>query len=215
MDNKPDDNELQDKPELYLKKMIKALEKKGLKYDDFRKYHYAGSDNVSGMEYYRKLFPDRDYPKHIEYCLCNTKIKNNYYITDDTNILVLGSCCIKKFVDTGLKKVCSNCKSVHRNRKDNYCNACRSKKFNYVELDNQPKINNAYDNVIKIKQYNDTNKLYNMCSVCMNDKVKKPYKMCYPCIDKRKEFYHKCAIEDCNKLTDKKYIYCFNHNKNN
>ena len=69
------------------------------------------------------------FPKKKEYCLCGHWIKENCFIYRKRNertidIRVIGNCCITLFDLSG--KHCKLCDSVHQNRKDNYCNNCRT-----------------------------------------------------------------------------------------
>ena len=70
-------------------------------------------------------FPDKNYPRHINKCVCNHDIEKNYYITNGSVMLILGSCCIKKFMPNGMRKSCEHCENLHKNIKDNLCNDCR------------------------------------------------------------------------------------------
>jgi hypothetical protein len=67
------------------------------------------------------------YPKHKDECICEHHISENCYIykkeKKNIQIRVIGNCCIKKFGVGG--KRCKICDTVHKNRKDNYCNSCR------------------------------------------------------------------------------------------
>ena len=65
-----------------------------------------------------------EFPEHQERCVCGHKIKENCYITKDDSLLVLGNCCIKKFLPNS-GRTCENCDKPHRNRKVNRCNSCR------------------------------------------------------------------------------------------
>jgi len=55
------------------------------------------------------------------------KIKKNSYIynKNTNNILILGSCCIKKFCKNEIKKTCELCNEPHRNRLKKRCNKCK------------------------------------------------------------------------------------------
>lgn len=88
-------------------------------------WRYAGGKDIP----YFKTFWGTTTPfPHKDRCVCKQKIKNNYYISppDKSNHLVLGSCCIKKFIDKRTQ-TCDICLKPHRNRKDNFCDFCRHK----------------------------------------------------------------------------------------
>ena len=95
----------------------------------FETWQYAGERDKEKL--FRKIIEKENIcmPPYEDKCLCNTKIKNNHFICDPTktHILVVGSCCIKKFVVSGTQRHCNECNSVHKNTKDNYCNTCRKK----------------------------------------------------------------------------------------
>jgi hypothetical protein len=97
----------------------------GLTFEDIKDWEYAGND-TNGKKYYSLRFPkSTKLPDYEDKCICGHFIINNSYITDNKRILVLGSCCVKSFMPTGLKRLCSKCHSPHRNRKINKCNDCR------------------------------------------------------------------------------------------
>jgi hypothetical protein len=134
-----------------------------------------------------------DEPPKMDRCVCDTKIKHNYYITpnDDRegakhtidiygtykieHILVIGSCCINHFLEDGILKHCERCRLPHKNRKDNICNECR-----LIEK-NKP-----------------------ICKDCKKF-IDGKYLRCFDCM---KKSTHKCL--KCDKKCDKKYKYCFN-----
>ena len=96
-----------------------------LSYNDIKDWEYAGN-NESGKKYYYLRFPkSKKLPEYEDNCVCGHAIIKNCYITDGRRILVVGSCCVEKFMPNGLKRLCSKCHSPHRNRKINKCNDCR------------------------------------------------------------------------------------------
>tara|TARA_B100000900_G_scaffold381601_1_gene368177 strand:- start:958 stop:1527 length:570 start_codon:yes stop_codon:yes gene_type:complete len=90
---------------------------------------YCGGSN--DIKRFHQYFPKQELLPHKDNCVCGHDIINNCYITNnfkkfDLNcILILGSCCVKKFIPEGKKKRCINCNESHQNRKDNICNDCR------------------------------------------------------------------------------------------
>lgn len=60
-------------------------------------------------------------------CVCGHWIVVNCYIVspDKTELIVCGSCCIKKFVDNKFNKTCETCNEFHKSRKDNFCKKCQ------------------------------------------------------------------------------------------
>lgn len=76
-----------------------------------------------------------------ESCVCKTPIKHlcflhnkDYKNNTKPEYLLIGSCCITKFMPDGLTKTCSNCGEIHQNRKDNFCNDCREYLKEYNEV---------------------------------------------------------------------------------
>jgi len=92
--------------------------KKGFDYHkDFSEYHKI-----------RSLFSNEQYPFLFRWnCLCGHEIKNHAYIFNikTKRLKLVGSSCVKKFVENGTKKVCFECGATHKNRIVNRCNACR------------------------------------------------------------------------------------------
>ncbi len=89
-------------------------------------YRYAGGDRQTRHKNYLKL-TKIDPPGHETNCVCGHPIIENCYIYSDrrTDIIVLGNCCINKFVPHGLLRTCDTCGEVHKNRKRNTCNDCQ------------------------------------------------------------------------------------------
>ena len=125
------------KQDLLSKKFIKGLEEYGLSYDDIKNsgWKYCGGNvKKEHKKYFALCFPSMslsDIP-HEDHCVCGHHIVENCFITDstETQILVLGNCCIKKFVPM-CTRTCEICKSPHRNRKDNKCTTCRKVCIDY------------------------------------------------------------------------------------
>jgi len=108
---------------------INGLKEMGLDYWDVKtNWKYYGGNKGSHLNYYR-LITDDPLPEHEPKCVCNHNIKENCYIAnpDESLMVVIGNCCIKKFIDKK-GRTCSFCKKPHNNRKDNYCNTCRNAK---------------------------------------------------------------------------------------
>jgi hypothetical protein len=117
------------------KKFLKGLrEKYELTANDLveQEYKYAGGTlDVSNPQHFRywemilRQKPNLKKPSYQRKCICDHEIINNCYIINkEDNILVLGNCCIKKFVEKS-KRTCGWCGKEHRNRKYNLCNECK------------------------------------------------------------------------------------------
>ena len=105
---------------------IKGLHNYGLTYELIKKsnWKYCGGNNGRHLRYFRLSCPHDDLPEHANDCVCGHKIVENCYITDGEQILILGNCCIKKFI-TKHSRTCEKCGQPHKNRVVNRCNTCR------------------------------------------------------------------------------------------
>lgn len=117
------------------KKFLKGLrEKYGLTANDLveQEYKYAGgtadANNPQHFRYWEMILqqrPNLKKPLYQHKCICDHEIMNNCYIINKyDNILVLGNCCIKKFIEKSMR-TCGWCGEEHRNRKYNLCNKCK------------------------------------------------------------------------------------------
>ena len=104
----------------------KGLQKYFISFDDIQNgiWKYAGGTEGRHLNYFHLTFPNRDMPTRAEFCVCGHKITENCFITDGEKIVVLGNCCIKKFVPKS-SRTCSKCGKEHKNRTVNRCNECR------------------------------------------------------------------------------------------
>lgn len=117
----------------FIDKFTKGLKKYNLTFNDVKtQYKYIGGNNGSHLRYYllvNNIKPNTIFnlPKKQKKCICGHDIKHNSYIQDinnKNNIIVLGSCCIKRFIDKK-GRTCQTCLKPHKNLKDNYCSSCR------------------------------------------------------------------------------------------
>jgi hypothetical protein len=107
------------------KKFIKGLELRGLDYDDVvNNWKYCGGDSGSHNNYFMLCYSSEKRPANEDRCVCEHPIQENCYITNGELFLVVGNCCIKKFmVKSG--RTCEECGSPHKNRNVNLCNLHR------------------------------------------------------------------------------------------
>jgi hypothetical protein len=151
--------------EKYIKKITKNLKKENLSFEEFKNnFRCAGGFHPESDKKDSKLkreweqaFKGKERPNHKDRCLCNHHIKRNYYIKhidDDEKILILGCCCIKRFLNKKGRR-CDMCDELHKNRKTNRCNKCKDKRVCSI-----------------------CNEKYELC--ILNDNEKK----CYDCIVK-------------------------------
>jgi hypothetical protein len=111
--------------ETKLSKQFKSgLKDVGLKYEDMGDWKYCGGDTGRHLNYFILTCPNDDKPPHDNKCVCGHDIIENCYITDGDNILVLGNCCIKRFLKKS-GRTCSLCEKPHRNQIVDRCNECR------------------------------------------------------------------------------------------
>lgn len=107
-------------------KFITGLKNYGLTYDDIKNsnWKYCGGSTGRHLNYFKLVFSNYDLPEHTNECVCGHKIIENCYIRDGEQILVLGNCCIKKFIPKS-SRTCEKCETPHKNRVVNRCNNCR------------------------------------------------------------------------------------------
>lgn len=175
------------------------------------KWKYCGGDYDRHKNYFNLYFKNdnQSLPKHADECVCGQAIERNAYITNEKDIIVLGSCCIKKFTPTGLNRTCKTCGEKHLNRLVNKCNKCRGKDGCCYRCDN---INNSeYKECYKCRnqpkpQTEEEKKLHNAYMMKYNnhfDSIQSITKK----IDEQVNNYNKCSR--CNKKISSKYIRCY------
>ena len=107
------------------KRFILGLEQYNLTFEEVRdNWKYCGGDSNNHYSYFKLLYPGKKIPNHEDYCVCGHDILYNCYITDGKEMLVLGSCCIKRFMKHN-NRTCEVCNKPHKNRNVNRCNVCR------------------------------------------------------------------------------------------
>ena len=117
------------KPTLNLtKRFLKGLELHNLTYEEIKNnnWKYCGGNTSRHLNYYKLCYKEKTLPDYTSNCVCGHHIKENCYITDGKEFLVLGNCCIKKFIPKGKSgRTCDTCGKPHRNRVVNRCHTCR------------------------------------------------------------------------------------------
>jgi hypothetical protein len=127
-------------------KFIRGLESIGLSYNEIKKWQYCGGKSWSDGEhnitrhekYFHQCYPNEQFPKQVRECICGTDLIHNCFIRENNespvdSILIVGQCCVEKFIDGGLDKRCEKCELPHNNIKDNLCKNCRKRQHN-IEL---------------------------------------------------------------------------------
>ena len=113
----------------FIRRFAKGLKEYGVDYEDVvNNWKYCGGDYGAHLRYFRLTNPNMTIHElePQKSCVCGHKIRRNCYISKDENILVLGSCCIRRFMKNSTR-TCSNCGAKHKNRKYDLCNKCKPK----------------------------------------------------------------------------------------
>lgn len=109
------------------KRFLTGLKKNNVSYEEIcKEWYYIGGEKGHHLKYYILYSGNNTLPKHNNNCLCNHKIKYNCFISNGTNILSLGNCCVNRFIPKK-NRTCKDCGCNHRNRKINKCNLCKMK----------------------------------------------------------------------------------------
>ena len=183
-------------------RFIAGLKKHKLTYDEMKDWKYCGGQMREHHNYFRLCFGAVAFPSQRSKCVCGQDIKENCYITPkipEDRILVLGNCCIKKFIPDS-KRTCELCGKSHQNRKDNLCSECRPahiKKCCDLCGDHHKNrkdnlCNDCRSGIIKRNCANcgirHKNTIVNRCDVCRSGvcdlcdkKIDIKYKKCYRC----------------------------------
>ena len=152
---------------------LKGLETHNLSYEMIlaNNWRYCGGDNGSHFRYFKLCFPNRILPEKVKNCVCSHAIKENCFITDGDRILILGNCCIKKFIPKK-GRTCEVCGDTHKNTKTNRCKICNLKRLKKCNKCGNFHTNKYFDKC-------DTC-LVGFCNIC--DKTIKPcFKKCFKC----------------------------------
>jgi hypothetical protein len=165
---------------IYFKKFCENLEALGLTYEEVKRdYKYSGGTKGAHKNYFDLCFPMNSRPDKIKICLCEHPIVENCYLSKDfdiNTILIVGNCCIKKFIDQS-SRTCQHCNAPHKNRTLNYCNDCKE----YIIRGYTEKCLSC-NSLSKLLSKTDKCDTCNRgsCFEC-NKKVDPKYKYCYSC----------------------------------
>ena len=110
------------------RQFVKGLKLYGLSREDIDRggWKYCGGNEGRHLRYFKIACPGYDLPPLESHCVCGHRITENCYITNGPELMVLGNCCIKRFVPAKLSgRTCERCGEPHRNRKVNRCKECR------------------------------------------------------------------------------------------
>jgi hypothetical protein len=111
-----------------MNKLEKGLREMGLSIEELmNNYTYIGGNCRDGLKRWERLYGNEELPEPVDECICGHNIVDNrYLINKECEIIVLGNCCIKRFLPKDYKMIkCKECGASHQNRKVDYCNECR------------------------------------------------------------------------------------------
>lgn len=187
----------------FWKKFINGLEEMGLTYEEVKTYICVGGVHLKerGMtlSYEKKsyrykrfsdYFPNDILPEYKDICVCGHEIHENCFIIKPESknvneIIIVGNCCVKRFIDNGLSQICEICKSKHKARDSKRC----VKHKHDCQLCKEP---NA--------KYGKCLKCHGTCEICY---LPHKNKLLNRCNDHKKSCIY-CKIEHncnlCNKI---------------
>ncbi len=166
-------------------------------------WKYCGGNEGRHLNYFRIACPGEVLPDQADECVCGHNIVENCYITDGDRILILGNCCIKRFIpDSG--RTCERCGEPHRNRKDNLCSDCRPRCAGCDEVREGLRRGICRDCWPYLRHSLSPRK----CAECGGE-CKAGYTTCWPCFSARSEPAgpQKCA--DCGVECKPQYERCW------
>ena len=113
-------------------KFLNGLKQHQMDFLDIKDWIYCGGNQDSYYEYFKLCYPDTIAPT-AENCVCGNGISICCYIRENVNapvedILIVGSCCIKKFLPNGFTRFCTDCNAEHKRYKHNICFDCEKAK---------------------------------------------------------------------------------------
>jgi hypothetical protein len=99
-------------------KFIKGLKMYGLTYDEIinSNWKYCGGNQGRHLRYFKLSCKGEEIPDSTDECICGHNIIENCYITNGEEILILGNCCIKKFIPKS-SRTCETCGVSHKKEK--------------------------------------------------------------------------------------------------
>jgi len=94
---------------------------------DLSLWRYAGGNKGRHFNYFKMLYPKELLPEKSNECVCNQSIIENCYISYQDEIIIVGNCCIKRFIPQSTR-TCELCNQPHITRTQNRCKDCKIKK---------------------------------------------------------------------------------------
>ena len=200
----------------------KGLENEGIPLEDIDNgtWKYAGGDRREHVRYFRQCSFKIPAPPHKEWCICGQKIDHNCFITNLKRLVVIGNCCIKKFL-AKCGRTCELCGEPHKHRIGNLCKACRVGRC-WICGDTVKK---QYKRCLPCKRagYNDNGDRYKeeRLRVERVERIDKEMEECFKremsdseskSTSESERVYIKTCM-DCDKPIDKKYTKCWSCNQ--
>jgi len=128
----------------YYKKFMERLEQESVPPEETNipykdQWIYAGGEGGRHCLKLKSIVGNETYEEiqlilgRKDHCICTHEIEENCYILNiiSKKILVVGNCCIKRYLNIDTSKRCEECKLPHRNFKDNFCKDCRGGIFDF------------------------------------------------------------------------------------
>ena len=180
----------------------KGLIEYGLSLEDIKSWEYCGGNENIYFNDFVKNFGHMAHPEREDNCVCGHKIVTNCYITNkdftptkkmkkiqyqnkEIPILIVGSCCVKQFME-GTKLKCEVCGKLHRRNKckTNLCSQCDKKirlETKKKEQDKNRELELKYIEIFR-KEQDRKRKLELKCTQCIDcdKKILLKYKRCPP-----------------------------------
>lgn len=113
-------------------RFINGLKNYDLTKEEIESWYYCGGShpdqdkNKKLNAQFHRHFPEQEVPSSEDFCICGHPIKENAFITDGEKLLVLGNCCVRRFLKNGTKRVCTECQSPWKGQ-SLICKSCRKK----------------------------------------------------------------------------------------
>jgi len=204
----------------------KGLDDEGIPLKDIDNgtWKYAGGDSNEHLRYFHQCRFKIRAPLHKEWCICGQEIKENCYITDLNRFVIIGNCCIKKFLAKS-GRTCELCGEPHRHRIGNLCKACRvgrcwtctkpiDRKYTSCwTCKNEDHSSDESESESKSTSESDREYI-KTCTDC-DKPIDKKYTKCWSCNQSKPSHKdHSGICINCDKSIDCKYIRCYTCNKN-
>ena len=115
---------------MFHQKIINGFKLRRIDSEMVKNYSYCGGESGSSKNYFDHHYVQLNAPPHETHCVCGSLIVKNYYIrhrlTDQ--IIVVGICCVTKFVSGSLHKPYNQLEKC--GRCCNLCHTCKSESNN-------------------------------------------------------------------------------------